>query len=108
MKRLSQLKNEQAETNNLLKHIFTSLEYNRLNPENKLNVKDIIEKEREGEKLTEELAGITPKIVFYFGMGLYVIGTIVFTYIFVSNWDYVSNFDIVDFIKNVIIRYKKL
>lgn len=98
--------NNQTEILEYLKKTFISLEMQRIEPDDKTPASEIIAKSEEGIEILEEaVGGIMPKLIYYTGWGIYIIGTILFTYLFVTNWDYISNMDIIDEIKNIFNDY---
>lgn len=63
-----------------------------------------IEHENQMREIYDGLGGLTPKIVLYIGFGIYIGGTLLFTYLLIANWDYILTANPIEFVKTFIMK----
>lgn len=95
---MDQIYSKQSDIQELLRKIFISIEIGRLFPDDKKAATDILIEQQEADELLANIAGILPKVIYIIGWGIYIIGSIVSTFIFIANWEYLER--IVSVIEN--------
>ena len=95
--KLNSISRNQIEISSTLEKIFTTLEMNRLEPNNHMPAANIIAERKEHEIQMREIYGspdgFLPKVILFFGLTVYIGGTIHFAYLLATNWDHIISMD---------------
>jgi hypothetical protein len=90
----------------LLIEIYTSVEIGRLEPSNKTAASEIVNKGVEDRKFMGKITGVDAmfKTIDYVAWGIYLLGTILLTYLFVTYWEYITSMELLGDIKKLFIK----